>query len=34
MKRISAKEAKQYIPLKENYSDKSIEAAEYFTLTP
>ena len=34
MKRISDKEAKQYIPLKENYSDKSIEAAEYFTLTP
>jgi len=34
MRRISAKEAREYIPLKENYSDKSLEAAEYFTLTP
>ena len=34
MERITVKEAKKYIALKENYSDKSVEAAAYFTLTP
>ena len=32
--RISPKEAKQYIPLKENYGNTDLENAEYFTLTP
>ena len=34
MERITVKEAKKYIALKDNYSDKSVEAAAYFTLTP
>lgn len=34
MERITAKQAQEYIPLKENYSDTSVTAASYFTLTP
>ena len=34
MERITVKQAKEYIPLKENYSDTSVTAASYFTLTP
>ncbi len=34
MERITVKEAKKYIALKDNYSDKSVEAAAYFTLSP
>ena len=32
--RITTEEAKQYIPLKENYGNTDLENAEYFTLTP
>ena len=32
--RITPKEAKQYIPLKENYGNTDLENAEFFTLTP
>ena len=32
--RISIEEAKGYIPLKENYGNKGVEYAKYFTLTP
>jgi len=32
--RITPEEAKQYIPLKENYGNTDLENAEYFTLTP
>ena len=32
--RITSKEAKNYIPLKENYGNKGVEHARYFTLTP
>tara|TARA_B110000046_G_scaffold168006_1_gene186086 strand:+ start:307 stop:771 length:465 start_codon:yes stop_codon:yes gene_type:complete len=34
MERLTIEQSKEYIPVKENYSDTSIEAAEYFTLTP
>ena len=34
MERLTVEQSKKYIPVKENYSDTSIEAAEYFTLTP
>ena len=34
MERITVEEAKEFIPLKENYSDKSLDAAEYYTLSP
>ena len=34
MERITVEEAKDLIPLKENYSDKSLDAAAYFTLSP
>ena len=34
MERITVQEAEQYIPLKENYSDKSLDAAAYYTLSP
>ena len=34
MERLTIEQSKKYIPVKENYSDTSIEAAEYFTLTP
>ena len=32
--KISPKEAKNYIPLNENYGNKGVENAKYFTLTP
>ena len=32
--KISPEEAKNYIPLKENYGNKGVEYAKYFTLTP
>ena len=32
--RISPKEAKDYIPLSENYGNTDIEYAKFFTLTP
>ncbi len=32
--KISPEEAKNYIPLKENYGNKGVENAKYFTLTP
>ena len=32
--RITAEEAKQYIPLKENYGNTDLEYAEFFTLIP
>ena len=32
--RITSEEAKNYIPLKENYGNKGVEHARYFTLTP
>lgn len=34
MDRITTTQAKEYIPLSEDYSGKGIEVAEYFTLTP
>ena len=34
MERITVQEAEQYIPLKENYSDKSLDSAAYYTLSP
>ena len=34
MERITTQEAEQYIPLKENYSDKSLDSAAYYTLSP
>ena len=34
MERITVEEAKDLIPLKENYSDKSLDAAAYYTLSP
>lgn len=34
MERITIEEAKEFIPLKENYSDKSLDAAAYYTLSP
>ena len=34
MERLTIEQSKEYIPVKKNYSDTSIEAAEYFTLTP
>lgn len=34
MNRIDTTQAKEYIPLSEDYSGKGIEVAEYFTLTP
>ena len=34
VKRISIEAAEEFIPLKENYSDTSVLAASYFTLTP
>tara|TARA_B100000795_G_scaffold105758_1_gene78043 strand:+ start:1051 stop:1515 length:465 start_codon:yes stop_codon:yes gene_type:complete len=34
MERLTVEQSKEYISIKENYSDTSIEAAEYFTLTP
>ena len=34
MERITVEEAKDLIPLMENYSDKSLDAAAYFTLSP
>ena len=32
--RITTEEAKQFIPLKENYGNTEVENATYFTLTP
>ena len=32
--RITTKEAKNYIPLKENYGNTDLEFAKFFTLTP
>ncbi len=32
--KITVKEAKQFIPLKENYGNTDLEHARYFTLTP
>ena len=32
--RITSEEAKQYIPLEENYGNTDLEHAKYFTLTP
>ena len=32
--RLTSKEAKNFIPLKENYGNTELENAEYFTLTP
>lgn len=32
--RITLEEAKQYIPLSENYGDTDLDNARYFTLTP
>jgi|TARA_R110000744_G_scaffold333316_1_gene438718 hypothetical protein len=34
MERITATQAEGYIPLKQNYSDTSVSAANYFTITP
>ena len=34
MERITVEEANDLIPLKENYSDKSLDAAAYYTLSP
>ena len=34
MERITVEEAKEFIPLKENYSDKSLNAAAYYTISP
>ena len=34
MERITVEEALELIPLKENYSDKSLDAAAYYTLSP
>ena len=34
MRRITTEEAKQYIPCSEDFTSKSIEKAEFFTLTP
>ena len=34
MERITLEQAQGYIPLKENYSDTSVSAASYFTLSP
>ena len=34
MDRITLTQAKEFIPLSEDYSGKGIEVAEYFTLTP
>ena len=32
--KITVQEAKQFIPLKENYGNTDLEHAKYFTLTP
>ena len=34
MERITVDEAKELIPLKENYGNTEVDYAEYFTLTP
>ena len=34
MERLTVEQSKKYIPVKENYSDTSIDEAKYFTLTP
>jgi len=34
MNRITPTQAKEYIPLSEDYSGRGIEVAEFFTLTP
>ena len=34
MRRITVEEAQEFIPLKENYSDKSLDSAEYYTISP
>ena len=34
MERITLEQAKEYVALKDNHSNKTVEAAEYFTLTP
>ena len=34
MKRITVEEAKEFIPLKENYGNTELEYAKHFTLTP
>lgn len=34
MERITTEQAKEFIPLKENYGNTEIDYAEYFTLTP
>jgi len=34
MERITLEQAHEYIALKDNHSNKTMEAAEYFTLTP
>jgi len=34
MKRLTTEEAANFIPLKQNFSDTSVSAAEYFTLSP
>ena len=34
MKRLTQEQAVRFIPLKENFSDTSVKAAEYFTISP
>jgi len=34
MERITEQQAKQYIPLKEDYTGQGMDAAVYFTITP
>ena len=34
MERITVEQAKEFIPLKENYGNTEVDYAEYFTLTP
>ena len=34
MERITIEQAKEFIPLKENYGNTEVDYAEYFTLTP
>jgi hypothetical protein len=34
MERITELESKEYLPLKENYTDTSVKSAEFFTILP
>jgi len=34
VERITPQEAEEFVPIKENYSDTSVLAASYFTITP